>query len=78
MESDNGCALPLKLKTQLKVNAKHDLNEGVPTIRNHVDVGMRKFKSLKGLFHMLVYSKTNHKQQTSTSDPRVIASNIGL
>jgi hypothetical protein len=78
MESDNGCALPLKLKTQLKVNAKHDLNEGAPRIGNHVDVGVCKFKSLKGLFHMLVYIKTNHKQQMSTSDPRVIASNIEL
>jgi hypothetical protein len=78
MESDNGCALLLKLNTQLKINARHDLNEGAPRIGKHVDVGVCKFKSLKGLFHMLVYSTTNHKQQTSTSDPRVIASNIGL
>jgi len=78
MESNNGCALPLKLKTQLKVNAKHNLNEGALRIRNHVDVQVCKFKSFKGLFPELVYNKDNRKQQESTSNPRVIASNIGL
>jgi hypothetical protein len=78
MESNNGCALPLKLKTQLKINAIHNLNEGALRIGNHVNVRVCKFKSLRGLFLELVYNKDNYKQQASTFDPRVVASNIGL
>jgi hypothetical protein len=61
MESDNGCALLLKLNTQLKINARHDLNEGAPRIGKHVDVGVCKFKSFKGLFHKpIINNKRQH------------------
>jgi hypothetical protein len=63
---------------QLKVDAKQDLDKGAPKIRDHVDVRVCKFKTLKWLFRKLVYNKDNPKQQTSMSNPRVIASNIGL
>jgi hypothetical protein len=78
MENNNRCALLFKLKMQLKVDAKKNLDNGAPRIGDHVDVQVCKFKSLKGLFPMLVYNKHNRKQQASTSDPRVIASNIRL
>jgi hypothetical protein len=78
MESDNGCVLPFKLRTQLKVDAKQDLDKGAPRIGDHVDVRMCEFKSLKGLFAKPIYSKDNCKQQASTSDPRLITSNIKL
>jgi hypothetical protein len=78
MENNNGCALPFKLKAQSEVDAEQDLDKGVPRIGNHVDVQMCKFKSLKGLFVELFYNKNNHKQQASTSNPKVVASNIGL
>jgi hypothetical protein len=67
--SNNGCALPSKLRTQLKVDAKQDLDTGAPRIGNHVDVQVCKFKSFKGLFPELVYSKKNYKQQASTNTP---------
>jgi hypothetical protein len=76
--SNNGCALPSKLRTQLKFDAKQDLDKGAPKIGNHVDVRMCKFKSFKGLFLEFIYSIDNCKQQASTFDPRVIASIIGL
>ncbi len=38
MESNNGCAKPFKLRTQLKVNAEHGLDKATPKIGNHVDV----------------------------------------
>jgi hypothetical protein len=38
MESNNGCAKPFKLRTQLKVNVKHDLNKATLKIGDHVDV----------------------------------------
>jgi hypothetical protein len=38
MESNNGCALPFKLRTQLEIYAEHDLDKGTPKIGNHVDV----------------------------------------
>jgi hypothetical protein len=38
MESNNGCALSLKLRMQLNVDAKQDLDKGAPTIGGHVDV----------------------------------------
>ncbi len=78
MESNNGCALPFKLRTQLEIYAEHDLDKGTPKIGNHVDVWVCKFKSLKGLFPKLVYNRDNCKQQASTFDPRSFASNIGL
>ncbi len=43
-----------------------------------MDVQVGKFKSLKGLFIKPIYNKYNHKQQTSTFDPKAITSNIGL
>ncbi len=39
---------------------------------------MCEFKSLEGLFLEPIYSKDNHKQQASTSNPKAVASNIGL
>jgi hypothetical protein len=78
MESNNGCALPFKLKTQLKMDADQNLYKGTPRIEDHVDIQVCKFKNLKGLFPKPVYNKDNHKQQASTSDQRAIASNIGL
>jgi hypothetical protein len=68
----------LKLRMQLNVDAKQDLDKGAPTIGGHVDVWVCKFKSLKGLVIELVYNKDNCKQQASTSNPRVTASSIGL
>jgi len=38
MESNNGCAKPFKLRTQLKVDAEHGLVKVAPKIGNHVDV----------------------------------------
>jgi len=45
MESNNGCALPLKLKTQLKINVKHNLNEGALKIGNHECLNVQVQKS---------------------------------
>jgi hypothetical protein len=38
LESNNGCAKLLKLRTQIKVDAKHDLDKAAPKIGDHVDV----------------------------------------
>jgi hypothetical protein len=38
MKSNNGCALPFKLKTQLKVDVEQNLIIGAPRIGNYVDV----------------------------------------
>jgi hypothetical protein len=78
MESNNGCALPFKLRLYLEIDVKQDLNKGAPRIGDHVDVQVCKFKSLKGLIPKFIYSKDNCKQQASTFNPRVVASNIGL
>jgi hypothetical protein len=38
IESNNGCVLPFKLRMQLKVDAKQNLDKGALRIGNHVDV----------------------------------------
>jgi hypothetical protein len=78
MESNNGCTLFLKLRTQLKVDAKQDLDKGAPRVGDYVDVQVCKFESLKGLFAKPIYSKDNCKQQASIFDPMLITLNIRL
>jgi len=38
METNNGCTLSFKLRMQLKVDAKQDLDKGAPRIGGHADV----------------------------------------
>jgi hypothetical protein len=78
MEINTTYPLPFKLRTQSEFDAKQDLDKGTPTNGDHVDVRMCKFKTLKGLFHKLVYSKDNRKQQVAMSNPKANVSTTKL
>jgi hypothetical protein len=78
MESNITFFLPFKLRTQLEINVKWDWDKGTPRNGNHVDVQMCKFKTLKGLFHELVYNKDNQKQHVAMFNPKANVSTIKL